>query len=219
MHLLFALVLFCFDQADSPPGGVKLSDDYVKIDKARINTRLRVADGYAKVEAMDIWQTGPYCGLNCLYVLLRLHGRRVSYDKLKNEVRTTQRGATLLELKTAAARHGLEMSILKVSPQNMDRVRYPVIALLGDGDGPDVKGHFVVVYNNTEDTVEAIDGTTGSLNHISRGVFNRAFSGYILARPDQGPLDVQSYGRADRWLAIGCGAALILIVLVSLRVR
>ncbi|MGO9471241.1 MAG: cysteine peptidase family C39 domain-containing protein [Isosphaeraceae bacterium] len=219
MHLLLAMLLVCFEQGDSRSGGVKLSDDYIKIDKARINTRLRVADGYAKIEAMDIWQTGPYCGLNCLYVILRLHGRQISYDKLKNEVRTTLDGATLLELKTAGTRYGLEMSVLKVSPQGMDRVEHPVIALLGDGDGPDVKGHFVVVYNNTEDTVEVIDGTTGNLNRISKGLFNRAFSGYVLAKPDQGPLDIQGYNRADQWLAIGCGAVFVLIVLLSLRVR
>jgi hypothetical protein len=132
------------------------------------------------VLAPSVDSDSPDCGANSLYVFLRLHGVERSLEAIRNEVRVTAQGASMLELKEAAGRNGLDAAVLNTSPAELFG-RLPAIARLS-ADGSAEKGHYVVVTRADETLVHLIDGTTGLSNRVARTAFEREFSGYALAR-------------------------------------
>ncbi len=168
------------------------------------------------ISAEDIWQTAPYCGANSLYALMRLCDVSVDYSQLKKEIPTTFKGASLLELKQAAARYGLAMDVLKIGPSELRGVGFPLIALLGSGTNESVDGHYVVVCRDSADHVMAVDGTTGNLDRLSKSQFNRAFSGYVLAKTDRPRSSAPAYSRTD--LLLG-GGSLINLLTIGILLR
>lgn len=144
---------------------------------------------------IDKWQTAPYCGVNSLYVLLRVLGQSADMTELRTAVPVTDRGASMLDLQDAARKHGLDLAVLSIKrPSDLARERRPFIALMtssgfgpADGTAPSM-GHYVVVLRiDTADdgtsTITAVDGTTAKLARLDGAKFNRAFSGYALMVP------------------------------------
>jgi Peptidase C39 family len=141
---------------------------------------------------IDEWQTGPYCGVNCLFFLLSLNDRPVSYRSLRSEVQVTGEGASLLELKEAAAVHGLSMEVVELTPKEIARAKLPLIALMessGFMASPDDKlprvGHYVVLLrvdapDGGEARMTLMDGSTARVVEVGASRVNRAFSGYAL---------------------------------------
>jgi hypothetical protein len=132
------------------------------------------------VLAPSVDSDSPDCGANSLYVFLRLHGVECSLDAVRNEVRVTAQGASMLDLKEAAGRNSVDAAVLSTSPPELFR-RLPAIARLSS-DGSAEKGHYVVVIRADDNVVHLIDGTTGLSNQVSQTAFEREFSGYALAQ-------------------------------------
>jgi predicted double-glycine peptidase len=212
MQFLLITSLFCLATQEAPAtpsvnenAAVKLSNDYIKIDTSSFkNSKLEITDIVQRISADDIWQSAPYCGLNCLFVVLSLHGSVVDYKSLKKEVAVTNRGASLLDLKAVAAKYGYAAEVIRTTPADLRHLDLPIIALLGADMGPELNGHYVVVCGEIDADVFVIDGTSGNLDQMSTTLFNRAFSGYVLAKRDRGVLDTTSYGGLDIMLLIGC---------------
>src|SRR5690242_4106689 len=71
-------------------------------DRELINT-----DSPVPIRDIDKWQTGPYCGVNCLYFLLALVDKDVSLESLRNTMSVQSNGASMQELQDTAHSHGV----------------------------------------------------------------------------------------------------------------
>lgn len=169
-----------------------------------------------EVDESDVWQTGPYCGANSLYMFLRISGVTVRYEDLKKEVPVSENGASCLELQGCSEKHGVPLEVLSIKPSDIKALGYPIIALLGTHRKGEVVGHFIVVCNETKDGILAVDGTTGNLDRISKPVFNRAFSGYVLARKGRDSVVRPVYAMVNVVLLVGCAVNLAAIASIQL---
>ncbi len=208
MVTLTALAISLLTQVNS--GGSTLERDQQKTTVGQPLADLLEANGLFvpktihPINAEDIWQTAPYCGANCLYILLKLNDKEVSYTDLRRDIPTTAKGASLLDLQRSAERNGLTTEVISISPADIARLKLPVIALLGARLDQAVNGHYVVVCGESDADVVAVDGTTGNLDRISRSEFNRAFSGYVLTKEGGMAPVTGGYGNVDIALIAGC---------------
>jgi hypothetical protein len=103
----------------------------------------------ASVAAADIDRIND-CGVNCLYVLLRLDSRDVDLAELRRALpHPGEEGLSMADLRNAAARFGTHLRGARLRREDLPLDR-PVIALLGS----EGIGHFVVL--------EPV-GTTGTM--------------------------------------------------------
>lgn len=81
------------------------------------------------------------CGVNSLYLLLRLHARDVDLSDLRRRLpRPGEDGLSMADLQSAASSYGLDLRGERLRREDLPLDR-PVVALLGEGGG----GHFVVL--------------------------------------------------------------------------
>jgi hypothetical protein len=147
------------------------------------------------------------CGLNSLYLLLRLCGHDVTFEQTREAVPIGPSGTSLLELQQAASRLGARTTMSRCSMAELVQVPKPVIAHLHP-EMPDSQadaGHFVVVVRADKDGVEAIDSTFAASFHYSVAHFESVWSGHILA-----PAPPQTWARplaltvvVGIWLGMG----------------
>jgi hypothetical protein len=131
------------------------------------------------------WQRNNLCGLNSVYLMLRLLNRRVSYATFLAEVEpVNEAGLSLAEMRDLAERLGLPCEVVRGSPSALDRISPPAVFHLGE-EGP--AGHFVVFYaerpTRTGPVREFTDGTTGlywDLTDENLAWLTRNWSGYVL---------------------------------------
>lgn len=134
------------------------------------------------VAGPEFWQSGPYCGANSVYILLRLAGRPVAQADLLRSLPAEGRGASMLDMAKALEAHGIQTRIVRIAPGQLAGEPMPLIARL-EPRGSD-SGHFVVVFGVRPQSrhVEVVDGTTGSVGDVGPEEFNRDFSGEIIVQ-------------------------------------
>jgi hypothetical protein len=132
------------------------------------------------------------CGANVLYLMLRMHGRPVTFREVEAAVRVGPEGTSLLELRDAAGRFGLPTRVRWCTINDLDRCPLPMIAHFKPIPGPAGQatapldqslggtGHFVLVLEVTADRGKFIDGTHGRIEEFQRERFPGFWSGYIL---------------------------------------
>jgi ABC-type bacteriocin/lantibiotic exporter with double-glycine peptidase domain len=125
-----------------------------------------------------LWRTPASCGVNSLFVLLRLSDIPVIYENLSARLPLTEFGSNMLDMKRAAATFGCNARVLRLAPDDLDRLSDPVVAHLELGDGR--AGHYVVITRVGQDVIEVIDGTYGTLDFWNRRDFCRYWHGYVL---------------------------------------
>ncbi len=158
------------------------------------------------VSAEDVWQTAPYCGVNCMYAFLSICDVSLEYSEVKKSIPTTFKGANLLELQKVGSRYGIATEVVKITPGEMKGIKSPFIALLGSASKGAVDGHFVVVCGQTDSSITLIDGTTGHLDKIPSFQFNRSFSGFVLMRSGyvRSHEGVMGYTVMEKAMIVGC---------------
>jgi hypothetical protein len=124
------------------------------------------------------WRVEKKCGVNTLYLMLRLTSRPADYAAVERCVPVRSEGTTLLDMSRSAAAFGLELAVIKGTPATLRGGGLPVIAHLEEEVG--TGGHYVVVTAANEDAIEVIDGTSGKLRVIPESEFNKAWSRYLL---------------------------------------
>src|SRR4051812_43747273 len=72
------------------------------------------------------WRHTKECGVNCLYVLMRMRGVEVSHQAVKSEVAMGERGATLAELGRVARLYGFPMTPVRASPSTIGECPLPI---------------------------------------------------------------------------------------------
>jgi ABC-type bacteriocin/lantibiotic exporter with double-glycine peptidase domain len=116
-----------------------------------------------------------------LYLLLRLHGKKVTLEEVTKAVPVGQKGTSLLELKEAAARLGMQTEITRCSWEELVRCPKPALAYIKPLATQAGAGHFVVVLNaDSEQNVDFIDGTDGVLYHNRHGFFIQGWTSHLL---------------------------------------
>jgi hypothetical protein len=154
---------------------------------------LSISNAPITISVDDLWQTGPYCGANCMYAWLTLKGLKVSYNEVKSKVKTAKQGANLLEMRNVGRSYGFEhLDVYDVPEERLRYVRRPFIALLKSSMPIDNLGHYVLVSKVDDHSVYAIDGTSAGYVTSDRAVFGQGYKGYVLAEgvdsgTDRGP--------------------------------
>jgi hypothetical protein len=137
----------------------------------------------------------PDCGVHALYILLRLRGMDCALDQLRKRLTLTQEGASMLDLKAAAAEWGVPTAVVTLSAEQLE----PAVPFIARMKTPNAKteGHYVVVTQVTNDRVTVLDSTAGGVITSPRPMFEGEFSGYTLI-----PVEVAS---PWRWVRVVLG--------------
>lgn len=128
-----------------------------------------------------IWRSERACGLNCLYVLLGAYNIPVEYEELTAETLRKEKYTSLTDLKEAAKRYGLNGMLGKTDPDGLAKLPKPIIVhmdVVRQRTGS--TGHFVLVLRTTPQSVECMEGTSGSILNMPWREFQRCWSGHVM---------------------------------------
>ena len=99
----------------------------------------------------DQWRNDIACGVNCLYVLLKLHDVKVDYGHLFDNMLRAGRETSLLDIQRAGAEYGLRYEKGRSTPEGLQS---PTKAVICHTENPVTgKGHFVPVLRADADGV------------------------------------------------------------------
>jgi hypothetical protein len=136
-----------------------------------------------------VWRTAKKCGVNSLYVLLRMNHKPARYQEVEAALPVTPEGTNIADVRRCAASFGLSTKVIKASPEALGDCPLPAIGHIEEERGS--TGHFVVITAVGPQGVELIDGTTALLSDLSLSDFRKRWSGYLL---------VVDGGRRWRWV-------------------
>ena len=124
------------------------------------------------------------CGATCLKMLLAYYGTDVPLETLSRECRTRAVGCTLLDIKKAGAKHGLDMHAYKIDGEEVIRQDRPSIVWWGHN-------HFCVCGGRDESGKVVIYDPDRGRYRLTEGSFNSIYSGIALFNgiPDDLPDD------------------------------
>lgn len=146
------------------------------------------------------------CGVNAVYILLRVCDVNVALQSIESEIAMTRAGASVAELARVCSTAGLPVAALRIDRKQIRRVRPPYIAHLNRPTGGQESGHYVVVVSCRRDAVSAIDGTTGERVSWTPAAFQRTWTGIVVApRPGMHTLGGVNGARLGMVLiCVGC---------------
>ena len=120
------------------------------------------------------------CGPSSLFMFLVASGySEVTYEQLE-AVPISPEGTSLLNLRDAARKFGVNAEIRKYHPGELDSMPLPAIAQMLASPSTLTKFHFNVVYKIAPDRVYMLNGTTGYEEVLLRSRFNDFCSGYVM---------------------------------------
>lgn len=151
----------------------------------------------------DVLRQRFSCGPNSLYLFLQLHGQKVTLDEVNQVVHPGMKGVSLLQLKEAAAKFGLQTRIHHCTWDDLVRCPKPTIAYLHHLNEA-VAGHYVVVLDaDREKNVDFIDGSDGVLYRNRHGFFTQGWTGYLLIPPAHSEPQWDIVFTSSFWLGLG----------------
>lgn len=126
-----------------------------------------------------IWRTmANKCGINTIFLMMRLNHKAVSYEGLERGVPVSTEGTSLADMRRYMMSLGLATRIVKTTPEKLGRYALPAIAHLEEELGS--TGHYVIITGLGPDWVELIDGTSAFLVMQSMSKFQKRWTGYLL---------------------------------------
>ena len=164
-------------------------------------------------EGAEVWQEGPYCGVNSLYCLLRLEGVEVSHDDVMRALSPSEKGNSFEELRLAAKEYGLDTNVIRTDPDAIHEIELPFIAHMKTRGGME---HYILIYGFGDLSVYGIDGTDVKALDIHDNVFYRGWTGNLLV-----PTAGLGPSRAVRvlWIVLYTEFAVLVVLGVWLVVR
>ena len=127
------------------------------------------------------------CGLNAMYLMLRMNGLSVSHEDVRCAVKVGSNGSSLAELKHGASRLGFDLGIYKCDLEQLRTFEKPIIVLIHDGGGRMVveerePGHYITLtkYDSVRKQIVGIDGSYGNIRKFSEFRFQKKWTGYVL---------------------------------------
>ena len=134
----------------------------------------RPAGGARRAAGGPEWRDVLNCGPNCLYMLLSLQGKSVTYREVRDAVPVGPHGSTFEDLKRAADRFGLDGAVVRCG---LDEVKpfLPAIVHVDVMDGGD--GHFVLLLGATDTTFYTVETANAEVVPLPRGIFLKNWTG------------------------------------------
>lgn len=132
------------------------------------------------------WQKHNRCGLNSVYLMIRLMGGHVSYPDLERAAGSMPPdGLSLSQMVSLAKEFGLDCEVVYGPPESIAELSPPAVIHLGD---PEKSGHYVCYYHKQLNprAYRFVDGTSGALFDVSAespstlSSFGRDASGYAM---------------------------------------
>jgi len=156
-------------------------------------------------EGTLIWRRSECDGLNCLYVLLRVHGYRESYAAYRRLAGDAQQYRTLQSLEKLARRSGYEFACVSMTAKQLRSARRPV--LVHEEHQGVTSGDFCLYLGGSRDSVQLVYGPSMVWVETSRERFERNWTGYALvARPRAAVSDtIRRLVAAFCVAYVGCG--------------
>jgi ABC-type bacteriocin/lantibiotic exporter with double-glycine peptidase domain len=152
----------------------------------------------------------PYlkCGPNSLFLLSKLYGVDVDYERITQELPIDARGSSLEAMVAAANKIGIKCEARRCGMHELlDCPKAFIAHIAATRNGEEQLGHYLVVLDCDEDSVQFIDGTTGELKNWARSYFLRLWTGYVI-------MPEVSRGSAFRAILFTVGLWILLILLI-----
>jgi hypothetical protein len=138
------------------------------------------------------------CGLNSLYMFLRLRGHSIPPDEVRNKTPRGELGSSLQELKDAAGGLGVEVRVYRCGVEDLGRsCDLPAIAHMKNSarlsaGSRRYAGHFVLVCSvepGPSGLVHWYDGTLGTPFNRPKAEFVKMWTGHVLSCPQRDGVD------------------------------
>jgi hypothetical protein len=157
----------------------------------------QIQQSRGKPSASNHWREAESCGVACGYMLARFLGRDVDYDDAVAAIPVENHGTSLLALQNGLQRLGVSSSVIKAAPQELDRMRMPVIAhVFPRRETRNSVGHFLLLLETDGRSVRYIEPNyAAAIVTLPRNQFVRSWSGYLVV-----PAPKES--RAERFFEI-----------------
>jgi hypothetical protein len=152
-------------------------------------------------EAPGAWRTRSHDGANCLYLLLARSGRKVDYADVTAALEARGRSNSLVGLRDAARRLGLDASVYHWGPRQLARAPSTVILYMDSNDAEG--GYFALVFETGEGRFSLVNGSTATLEQLGAEDFRHFWSGYVLAPTQPAP------SRQPELLSCGIGVLIL----------
>ncbi|WP_197996077.1 cysteine peptidase family C39 domain-containing protein [Gimesia panareensis] len=120
-----------------------------------------------------------FCGVNSLYILLRLLDKEVSYESVLSVIPPDPQGHSILQLHEAAACFDQDSVICQSTLTRLRKTKTPVIILFKPRKQQQI-GHFVVMTHYADRRYHTIDPTTSLPYDYTEGQMERLWTGYAL---------------------------------------
>ena len=104
------------------------------------------------------------CGVQSLFVSLRILRKPVAYEVIHAELPATKGGVSIAELERCARAHGVSTRCAKLTLREMSRLHDPLICLIPAYKNDPwlvISNHFIVVYPIQKDRIQIIDPPDG----------------------------------------------------------
>jgi len=103
--------------------------------------------------------SAPYCGIYCIYTVLKFAGREIDFRELaKSEYIGSRRGSSLAELKKAAEDCGLyAVSVSKLADRDLRQSEYPVILHVKSEIGSGQYDHYRLFLGTKDGKAQLLD--------------------------------------------------------------
>jgi predicted double-glycine peptidase len=128
---------------------------------------------------LRVWQSGPYCGVNCAYALLALDGYRVTHREfVASHPVKDGRGLSMSDLQDILSEYGVRSEVREVSPEMLWELEPPFVVRLQSKGGY----HYAVFVPQVpeEGSYWLLDGTELALMKVAKTELHRDFTGYVL---------------------------------------
>jgi ABC-type bacteriocin/lantibiotic exporter with double-glycine peptidase domain len=125
---------------------------------------------------------------------------------------THREGMSLLELRDACARFGLQTEVRFVAPEDIGaNAPLPLLARISATSNTINNAHYVVVFAMDHETLSVVDGTTGAIETYRRELLPNVWTGYVLV-PVKRTGDATFSLLTSAWLVVLTVMALIRFV-------
>jgi hypothetical protein len=148
-------------------------------------------------------QASGNCGRDCVFLMARLLERECSLSDVDQFVIVANGGSTLADLANGAKRLGMEFRIVQCSPDEIDTLPLPAIALLEPTSYR--QQHYVVLLDVQLSEMTFVDASTNRVHVATRKSVPQGFTGFFLV--ERVPL----IGRSAHIVWIAIVMALLLI--------
>ncbi|MGE5608534.1 MAG: cysteine peptidase family C39 domain-containing protein, partial [Bacillota bacterium] len=166
--------------------------------------------------AATIAQQGPYCGLYCLYAILKMAGQTIDFaDLVRPEYLSSEKGSSAADLIRAAQEHGLQATMVgKLTTRELRASPYPLLLHVKSVEVSKEYDHFVLFLGTQDGKARVLDAPHGQ-RLLDYPDLVRIWDGVAVLVSTQ-PIDSASLFTPRRTRLALCGT-LLLAAVVSLR--